>query len=87
MTLSCCAKQAKGGYTYVFTDEDKQEIIAAVDKVKATGVSSEEDVKQVRATQQHLVSAASPQTAAALPLTCSMCAQCCTCDVVSRIAS
>lgn len=39
--------QAKGGYTYVFTEADKKEIIAAVDKIKARGVSTEQEVRQV----------------------------------------
>ena len=36
-------------FTYQFTDSDVAELVDAVDKLKAKGIASEEDVKQVRA--------------------------------------
>lgn len=34
-------------YTYVFSKDDVEELVAAVDKIKASGVSTEDDVLQV----------------------------------------
>ena len=40
-------------YTYTFTQDDTAELVAAVEKLKSSGVASEEDVKQVPAHPSH----------------------------------
>ena len=40
-------KGRESEYTYVFSAEDTKELLAAVEKLKSNGVSTEEDVKKV----------------------------------------